>query len=98
MQVSLVQMHHVQHQVGFLFEHVNLSIQLGDSYHVKSGHFMAAIEIPMAKLFGQPGAEISNFCGSPLMMSLKSSKELSMVAIEIWSVTDLVMAMNSSSC
>jgi len=62
------------------------------SYHVKSGHFMAAIEIPMAKLFGQ--AEILNFCGSAL--SLKSSKELSMVAIEIWSVTDLVMAMNSS--
>jgi hypothetical protein len=53
---------------------------------------MAAIEIPMAKLFGQ--AEILNFCGSAL--SLKSSKELSMVAIEIWSVTDLVMAMNSS--
>ncbi len=59
---------------------------------------MAAIEMPLAiKHFGRPGDKISDFCGSTLIMSLKSSSELSMVA-KLTSVTDLVMDLKGSSC
>jgi hypothetical protein len=59
---------------------------------------MAAIEIPMAiKCFGQSGIEISDFCGSALMMSQKSSREPAMIA-RLTSVTDLVIDLKGSSC
>ncbi len=59
---------------------------------------MAAIEIPMAmKCFGQPGIDLSDFCGSALMMSQKSSSEPSMMA-RLMSVTDLVIYLKGSSC
>jgi hypothetical protein len=57
---------------------------------------MAAIEMLMAmKHFGQPGIEISDFCGSALMMSQKSSSEPSMMA-RLTSVTDLVIDLKGS--
>ncbi len=59
---------------------------------------MATMEIPMAmNCFGLLGVEISNFCGSTLMMSRKSSKEPSMMA-RLTSVTDLVIDLKGSSC
>ncbi len=59
---------------------------------------MAAIEMLMAmKHFGWPGDEISDFCGSALIMSLKSSNELSMVA-RLTLVTDFIIDLKGSSC
>jgi hypothetical protein len=59
---------------------------------------MAAMDILMAmKCFGQPGIEISDFCGSALMMSRKSSREPSMMA-RLTSVTDFIMDLKGSSC
>jgi hypothetical protein len=59
---------------------------------------MAAMEIPMAmNRFGVPGIEISNFCGSALIMSRKSSKEPSMM-VRLMSVMDLVIDFKGSSC
>ncbi len=59
---------------------------------------MAAIEIPIAiNRFGQPGIEISDFCGSALMMSRKSSSEPSIMA-RLTSVTDFVIDLKGSYC
>jgi len=59
---------------------------------------MAVMEIPMAmNVFGQPGIDISDFCGRALIISRKSSKEPSMMA-RLTSVMDLVMDLKGSSC
>jgi hypothetical protein len=52
---------------------------------------MAAMEMPIAmNHFGMPGINISDFCGSALIMSRKSSRLLLMVA-RLTSVTVSVM-------
>jgi len=51
---------------------------------------LAAMEMLMAmNCFGQPGIEISYFCGNALIMSCKSSR--------LTLVTDLAMALEGSS-
>ncbi len=58
---------------------------------------IAVIEMPMAiKHFGWPGDEISDFCGSAIMISLKSSSEHSMVA-RLTLATDFVIDFKGSS-
>jgi hypothetical protein len=58
---------------------------------------MAAIEIPMViNHFNRPSIEISDFCGSALIMSWKSSWEPAMIA-RLTSVTDLVIDLKGSS-
>jgi hypothetical protein len=64
---------------------------------LKADMAMAAMEMLMAmNCFGQPGIEISHFCGNALIMSCKSSRLPSMVD-RLTSVTDLVMALEGSS-
>ncbi len=59
---------------------------------------MAAMEIPMAiNSFGLPGIVITNFCGSAMMISQKSSSDPLMMA-RLTSVTDLVIDLKGSSC
>ncbi len=59
---------------------------------------MAAMEMPMAiNCFGRLGVEISALWGSALIMSRKSSSELSIIE-RLTSVTDFVMGLNGSSC
>jgi len=63
---------------------------------LKVGIAMAAMEMPSAmNLFGQPGIEMTIFCGNTLMISRKSSSEPSMMAM-LMSVTDLVMDLKGS--
>jgi hypothetical protein len=86
-------MDHIQDEISFFLKSVDLLVI---RTVLKLVMAMAAMEILIVmKHFGRPGVEISDFCGSTLIMSRKSSSE-PLIMAKLTSVTNLVIDLKGS--
>jgi hypothetical protein len=86
-------MDHIQDEISFFLKSVDLLVI---RTVLKLDMEMAAMEILIVmKRFGRPGVEISDFCGSALIMSRKSSSE-PLIMAKLTSVTNLVIDLKGS--